>query len=597
MTEKEISLTEYEQILKSEMDEVGYIIDYDTYQLLYLNDNYKSENNIVDADYLGKTCFNFLYNLDYPCKNCKNQLLELNKSKSWHKYSEDMLSNFIVKDKLIELNGRRVVIQTAFNITNKFKVLQDTITYDKAMIECSKTLLDDTPFEVSIYKLLKILCDFYGADSNCIFERNYDKGISDITHEYHSDISGVCSIYNKKSTALFITENDDWTRFLLIQDYLFLQKNDSITNTINATQYHKRFTNSDKNNVLIAPLKFNDKLLGAIEITNLTNNLDNFELILTISAFVVNNLNNRNINEMLKKTISYHERTFATMQDLSNDILFKINLKDRVLIHQDEKAVLFGMPSHVPNFPDSVEQSGSIHPDELKDYMSYARKMCEGIGGVIRTRIKCVDDNKPRFEWFEISSKAIVDDDGNPIEIIGKLTNIQTEVDMKKRATIDNLTGALNKLSFQEITTQLFAESNPNDKHALLFIDLDDFKSVNDNYGHSFGDFLLKTVGKRLQGCVHRDDVVGRVGGDEFVILLKHIQNNIPVSSVANRVLKTLSKPIVQADISYNMKCSIGVSIYPTDATNYDDIYNLADKALYFSKNNGKNIFTFYNEL
>ncbi|MBE9183060.1 CHASE2 domain-containing protein [Oculatella sp. LEGE 06141] len=165
---------------------------------------------------------------------------------------------------------------------------------------------------------------------------------------------------------------------------------------------------------------------------------------------------------------------------------------------------------------------------------------------------------------------------------------------LTQMAYYDPLTGLPNRKLFQERLSQSL---NWADRHshlvALLFLDLDGFKLVNDSHGHQFGDLLLKAVAQRLTGCLRGSDTVARLGGDEFVVLLPAIPGQQDIARVAQKILDTLSHSFVLEGKVVFITTSIGISIYPLDSQTIDDLITCADMAMYDAKESGKNRYEF----
>lgn len=289
------------------------------------------------------------------------------------------------------------------------------------------------------------------------------------------------------------------------------------------------------------------------------------------------------------------EAYFDVMQDLSKDIIFKIDIDKKIMHHRSDIAAIFGIPSNVGNFPESVIAGNSIHPDDLEPYTTYAYNMVQGIGGTMDVRIKLIDGT---FCKYRIVSRGIFNSLGLPIYTIGKLLNIQELAEMEEKASLDLLTKTLNKVSFQEKITEKLDTLQTNQKHALVFIDIDNFKHINDHYGHSFGDFILSTICMRMKRIIRDNDIIGRVGGDEFVIFLENFGDEQVLLERMEELLSVIGKEYVDYDGEEEKRthcyASIGVSIFPDHGSNYEEVYKTADSALYKSKNSGKNIITIY---
>ena len=123
---------------------------------------------------------------------------------------------------------------------------------------------------------------------------------------------------------------------------------------------------------------------------------------------------------------------------------------------------------------------------------------------------------------------------------------------------------------------------------ALMFVDLDHFKSVNDAYGHDIGDLLLMSVAKRLGDCVRKSDFVARIGGDEFVVLLTTVEALEDAMLVAEKIRESLNEPFVLAGRTLHITSSIGVAVYPDHAGNEHELINFADVAMYYAKAEGR---------
>ncbi|WP_081666852.1 diguanylate cyclase domain-containing protein [Laribacter hongkongensis] len=167
-----------------------------------------------------------------------------------------------------------------------------------------------------------------------------------------------------------------------------------------------------------------------------------------------------------------------------------------------------------------------------------------------------------------------------------------------KQAHLDSLTGLLNRYGFMSrLNSKLEKIPGDNGEIALLFIDLDGFKEVNDSFGHAAGDTLLKVVGERISGCVRSNDLVSRLGGDEFTVLLSFdFPNNChrTIERIGNEILNEIRLPVLLDFVTVKISASIGVSRFPSDALNGDDLLRIADMAMYLAKKNGKNSLFFY---
>ncbi len=171
----------------------------------------------------------------------------------------------------------------------------------------------------------------------------------------------------------------------------------------------------------------------------------------------------------------------------------------------------------------------------------------------------------------------------------------QLEKRIHKQANYDHLTGLPNRTLFLDrLTQELIRAKRQNSRVALMFIDLDRFKWVNDTLGHGAGDQLLKEVSTRLQGCLRKSDTVARMGGDEFTAILPDMARGPHAERAAGSVLEQLATPFILEGQEAFISGSVGITVYPDDATELEDLLKNADTAMYRAKNDGRNAFRFY---
>ena len=172
---------------------------------------------------------------------------------------------------------------------------------------------------------------------------------------------------------------------------------------------------------------------------------------------------------------------------------------------------------------------------------------------------------------------------------------LEAQSALERMATLDALTGLPNRYLLDEQLTLRMAEAGRFDrKLALLFIDLDNFKNINDSFGHEAGDKLLKIVAERMAGCLRSYDLLSRFGGDEFVILLSSMPGAKQVEHVARKVFDALQSGIEVEGRELFVSASIGISIYPDDAESPSDLLRTADAAMYTAKEAGRDCYRFY---
>jgi diguanylate cyclase (GGDEF)-like protein/PAS domain S-box-containing protein len=171
------------------------------------------------------------------------------------------------------------------------------------------------------------------------------------------------------------------------------------------------------------------------------------------------------------------------------------------------------------------------------------------------------------------------------------------EEKIQYQATHDALTGLPNRLMFSQLLNQAIKSARRYKRQfAVLFIDLDRFKIINDTMGHDAGDQLLQEIAARLKQTLRAVDVVARLGGDEFIVLIDEVSDSSHVSTVAHKIITSIIKPLTIMKQECRITASIGISIYPKDAEDEQSLMKNADMAMYLAKEEGKNNYQFYSE-
>jgi len=201
--------------------------------------------------------------------------------------------------------------------------------------------------------------------------------------------------------------------------------------------------------------------------------------------------------------------------------------------------------------------------------------------------------------WSKLHISPVFDDTDGITYFIG----IQTDISEHKRdeerlayqSTHDALTGLPNRNLLKDRLQQAIAQTDRSeDSVALLFLDLDHFKLINDSLGHAEGDRMLLDVAERLRSCVREGDTVSRHGGDEFVLVLQKIDQMHHVASICEKILQTIANPFSIQGHSFHVTCSIGIALYPQDGRDAETLFKYADMALYQAKDRGRNHFQFF---
>lgn len=166
--------------------------------------------------------------------------------------------------------------------------------------------------------------------------------------------------------------------------------------------------------------------------------------------------------------------------------------------------------------------------------------------------------------------------------------NMAMQEEMENRIRIDDMTGILNKAAMQKSVRDFLETSSSDELHAMMMIDTDNFKAVNDNLGHVFGDEVIKFVARAIKNTFRHSDYVGRIGGDEFMVFMKNTTKEV-TEQRAKELNKSLCRKFEKDGKTISISCSIGIAYYPKDGIDYDALVSNADDALYQAKERGKN--------
>ena len=238
----------------------------------------------------------------------------------------------------------------------------------------------------------------------------------------------------------------------------------------------------------------------------------------------------------------------------------------------------------------------TVHPKDIDRAREAYDQLVQGVSlAPIELRFRHADGT---WIWLETLGNNLLDHPG-----IQGVVLTSRDITERKRAeeraqylaNYDVLTGLPNRFLMQDRATQAVAQAHRNRlRVALMHIDLDRFKVVNETLGHYFGDTLLKQAAERIRRCAREGDTVARVGGDEFSIVLPNVPGLQSLSNTAERILMDLSRPFPGQSQELFLSASIGISLYPDDARNVDDLIKQADAAMFSAKNLGRNNYQFF---
>ena len=232
-----------------------------------------------------------------------------------------------------------------------------------------------------------------------------------------------------------------------------------------------------------------------------------------------------------------------------------------------------------------------VHPEDVPAFEAFTQRVVDAGAsqGGLELRLRHGDGS---WRWHVASESPLLDGQGRVTALLSISRDVterrKAEERMRHLAQFDALTDLPNRaLVFDRLAQALTLARRHQRPLALLFIDLDEFKPINDTFGHAEGDAVLVALGRRLRASVREADTVGRVGGDEFLVVLHEVDGRDGALRVADKILRALVEPIVIEGRAHRVGCSIGVALYPEHGDDADTLTNRADTAMYAAKATG----------
>lgn len=301
-----------------------------------------------------------------------------------------------------------------------------------------------------------------------------------------------------------------------------------------------------------------------------------------------------------KARVEKDNSRYAINSENSQTLIFEYDFEKKLVEFTDNTDFVFG--ENIKQVPltdfDKIEER--IHEsekgllDDLRDFIATGQT---SYTSELRLLSRSGD-----YVWYRLSGTVILDKENSPLKFIGNVVNVNAQVmheqELKAQAETDLLSGLLNKIYMEKSVSKFISENKNTTFGAFYIIDLDNFKQVNDRLGHSFGDQAICDTANKLSLVFSEKDFIGRIGGDEFCVFLC-IKNTVKnphaiAEEKANTLKSILAEYYSNGETSVQVTPSIGISLFPEQATSFKDLFMRADYALYHVKNNGKNNFAIY---
>ncbi len=298
-----------------------------------------------------------------------------------------------------------------------------------------------------------------------------------------------------------------------------------------------------------------------------------------------------------EKQVRITESRLAGLLDIAPDAIIAADSEHRIVVFNKGAEKIFGYTG-AEIMGRSLEtlmpaRFAGDHRGHVSDFARQKRPARE-----MRARGELAGMKKDGTEFPAEASISILKEDSGPLffAVLRDITDKKRAArEIEHRATHDGLTGLPNRVLFNDRLSHALAVSEREEKLvALLFIDLDGFKRVNDTLGHAAGDELLCMVARRIRECVRRSDTVARLGGDEFAVVLERMLHVDSAGTVAQKIVAWLAEPFRLASGEVSVSASIGITMSPLDGKSMKELMIDADSAMYAAKAAGKNRFEFY---
>ena len=299
------------------------------------------------------------------------------------------------------------------------------------------------------------------------------------------------------------------------------------------------------------------------------------------------------------RALELEQQRNRIVAELTNDIIFEYDYDTDEMTCSERYETIFHKPRVIPNYRRHQDNLlNMLLPEDAKTLQEAYRRIEQGVDSYALT-LRLLQP-KEGYQWYSIRFRSIRDETGRAIKLIGQLTNIHhqklEEDRLRHEASTDLLTQIYNKITTEHLVSLELQEGR--NRAPLIVADLDKFKYANDTFGHLFGDSVIKAVASTLSATFRATDIVGRTGGDEFVVLAKDISLSDGLETLKAKC-RRLSVELAHVTLGqdYVISASIGISLFPRDGKTYAELFAKADAALYQIKNTGRGHFAVYGEV
>lgn len=288
---------------------------------------------------------------------------------------------------------------------------------------------------------------------------------------------------------------------------------------------------------------------------------------------------------------------YKIVMEQTNDIFFEWDISTDTVAYSSNWKGKFGYEPIGEEASVRIPKISHLHPEDMAAFGHLIEEIRSGRRyGELEFR---VSDSKGHYQWCKLRATTQFDDQGKPCKAIGIVIDINEEKmaaqELKARAERDTLTRLYNKASARQ-RIEYILQNREDEGAALFIIDIDNFKMVNDQYGHMFGDAVLTKIAAQLSRLFRSSDIVSRIGGDEFMALLQGVLGDDQVRVAADRILECFERVLEELPRECSITCSVGIAVCPRDGEDFQTLFQRSDVALYHAKACGKKQYQIYDQ-
>jgi diguanylate cyclase (GGDEF)-like protein len=303
------------------------------------------------------------------------------------------------------------------------------------------------------------------------------------------------------------------------------------------------------------------------------------------------------VNTRINTKLQLEKENYTTVLKHSRGSIWEYDIKTDTMRKSDKNSGLYFGSDYINNFSTHSIDYNLIYPDDLKIYNKFCHYLKTG-KKEIRSMFRAKNVSG-EYVWFEIIGTTLYKNN-TPITVIGTTTDIdkqQKEYEkLKQDAEEDPLTKLYNRVTAEKKVNSIIENAKSGQMDAFCMIDIDNFKSLNDNLGHTFGDAVLIEFSTKLNNLLSANDFAFRIGGDEFAVFLSDIPSIDYAENMSKKICSLFKNLLLRESKPCEISGSIGISLYPIHGSNFDELFAMADIALYHSKDLGKDCYSLYSK-